>query len=242
MLRKCKAIVIGTVNYSENSVVLKCYTDQFGLQGYMVNGLKSKRASIKPSQLMPLTLLEIEVYHQQNKSLHRIKELKCTPILNDLHFNLLKSSVGMFVAELLGKCLREENNPDEQLFDFVFHSIQILDITEDSLANFPVFFMIHLSKYLGFFPKLNYSDSCNTFSLHEGIFVAENIAVPDACNPQLSENIYQLAKASFDNLFSLRISYANRVKLLEVLIKYYQIHLMVFGELKSPKVLNEVML
>ena len=242
MLDKCKAIVIGTINYSENSVVLKCYTDQYGLQGYMINGVKSKKGSIKPSQLMPLTLLELEVYHQQSKNLHRIKELKCTPILNNLHFNLLKSSIGMFAAELIAKCLREENNPDKNLFDFLYHAIQILDITHDSLSNFPAFFMIHLSKYLGFFPKLNYSESQNVFSLHEGVFVEGQIDSPDFCNSEQSQQIYQLAIASFETFANLKISYPNRVQILENLVKYYQIHLILFGELKSPKVLNEVMI
>ncbi len=241
MLKKCRAIVLGTVNYSESSVILKCYTDLYGLQSYMINGIKGKKAAIKPSQLQPLTLLEMDVYYQQGKSLQRIKDLKCTPILNELHFELLKSAVGMFVAELIGKCLREENEEDNNLFEFVYSAIQILDITKESVANYPLFFMIQLSRYLGFSPKPNYSPERNSFSLHEGFFGPYEPTNTESCNPELSAKLFELMLARFDNFSTIQISHLNRMQLLDKLIRYYQLHLMVFSELKSPKVLKEVM-
>src|SRR6478735_6229471 len=112
MLVKCKAIVVKTVDYSETSVVLKCFTDTYGIQSYMVNGVRSAKGSIKPSHLMPLSLLELELYYQQNKSLHRIKELKCVPPLKTIHFDMIKSAVGMFMAEVIHKTVRDENHND----------------------------------------------------------------------------------------------------------------------------------
>ena len=76
MLTKTNAIVIKTINYSENSIILKCFTDQYGLQSYLINGVKNQKGAIKPSHLLVLNLLELEVYHQLNKNLQRIKELK----------------------------------------------------------------------------------------------------------------------------------------------------------------------
>ncbi|MBC7382052.1 MAG: DNA repair protein RecO [Bacteroidia bacterium] len=241
MLKKCNAIVIGTLNYSENSVILKCFTDLHGLQSYLINGVKGNKAAIRPSQLMPLTLLELEVYHQHNKNLHRIKELKCTPVLSGLHFDMVKSAIGMFIAELTGKCLRNENEEDRNLFNYLFNAIQILDVTNESLANFPVFFMIQLSKYLGFYPKMNYSAQANSFSLYEGIFIPYNPAKPDVCNPTLSFILFELIGARFETFSQIRISHADRMILLDRMIRYFKLHLMVFGELNSPKILNVVM-
>ncbi|MDZ4668112.1 MAG: DNA repair protein RecO [bacterium] len=241
MLAKCRGIVLSTVPYSESSVVLKCYTDQYGLQSYMVSGLRGKKAAIKPSHLLPLSLLELEVYHQQSKNLQRIKELKSVPILNQLHFDLTKQTMALFMAELLGKSLRDDNQRDPQLFEFVFNSVQIVDLFSGSLGNFPVFFMLKLSKYLGFFPKQNYSENCADFSLAEGLFMKDAPNTIDYCKHDLSRALFLFTEMSFENFDTLKFSAATRHILLQKMVRYYQLHLMMFGELKSPAVLHEIL-
>jgi DNA repair protein RecO (recombination protein O) len=124
MLTKTRAIVIKTINYSENSVILKCFTEEFGLQSYLINGVKNKKGAIKPSHLLPLNLLDLDVYHQLNKNLQRIKELKCQPIIKNMHYSLLKSSIGIFIGEVLNKTIQAENQADKNLFEFLFTFIQ----------------------------------------------------------------------------------------------------------------------
>jgi DNA repair protein RecO (recombination protein O) len=153
MLVKCRGIVIKTIDYSESSVILKCFTDAHGLQSYLINGVRKNKGQIRPSQLLPLTLLELEVYHQQNKNLQRIKELKCSPPLHQLHFSMVKSSIGMFLSEVLNRSIREEHQADNALFDFIYNAIQLLDIEQQKLSNFPIYFLVQLSRYLGFYPQ-----------------------------------------------------------------------------------------
>jgi DNA repair protein RecO (recombination protein O) len=241
MLEKCRGIVLHVVNYSENSVVLKCYTDKFGMQSYMVSGVKGKKSSIKPSHLMPLSLLELEVYHQQNKGLQRIKELKCWPVLQTLHFQMEKQTLAMFVSEVLSKCLREEDQRDDSLFSYLFHTIQLLDLSEGSMVNFPNTFLLHLSKYLGFFPKENYNETFTDFSLQEGIFIANAPRTADYCNGETAKALANLCQLNFEESGNLPIPSQVRRDLLQKLIRYYQLHLMMFGDLKSPAVLHEVL-
>lgn len=242
MLEKCKGIVLNTINYGEKSVVLKCYTNLFGLQSYLIQGVKGAKSGIKPSHLMPLSLLELEVYHQQNKNLQRIKELRCIPVLNHLHFDLHKSTLALFLGELLTKSLREEDQFDTQLFDFVFNSIQMIDLTEDSLVNIPVFFMVHLSKFLGFFPKANFSPEYSAFSLYEGVFVKDATRTEDFCVGEVSKALYQFTQSTFTTIQQHHFNAAIRKELLQKMIRYYQLHLMVFGELKSPAILHEILI
>lgn len=241
MQAKLRGIVLGHVAYAENSVILKCYTDALGMQSYMINSINSKRAAIKPSQLLPLTLVELVVSPKQGKGLQRIKELKTTPILNELHFKIEKSAIALFIAELLGKCLREEQQPDEDLFSFISASIEILDITQQSCANFPLLFMYQLSKYLGFYPKANFDIQTPCFSLMEGVFVSNNHIGIDYIEMPLSKLFFTLGKAGYQNMEELRFSGAERKRLLDSFIRYYQLHVMLFGDLKSPAVLHEVL-
>ncbi len=240
-LTKCRAIVIRTVNYSESSVILKCYTDLHGTQSYLINGVRSKKSAIRPSQLLPLTLLELESYNQQNKNLQRIKELKCRPNLRSLHFDIGKSAIAMFIAEVVYKSIREDDHIDEPMFEFLFNTIQILDLEQGKTANFPLYFMLQLTRYLGFYPKGIYSDITNGFDLKEGSFDAYDRRNPFQIEPTLSEKISLLQQCSFNELNDHILSYDQRTKLLHYFIEYYQEHISGFNEIKSHKILAEVL-
>jgi DNA repair protein RecO (recombination protein O) len=241
MLIKCKAIILKTVDYSENSVVLKCLTDTHGIQSYMVNGVRSKKGSIRPSQLLPLTLLELESYHQQNKNLQRIKELRCVPQLKSMHFDLLKSSIGIFMGEVIHKLIKDENHIDIPLFTFLYNSIQILDLQSEQTANFPICFMVHLTKYLGFFPKGTFSETTNGFDTKEGIFEPYDVRNPYQLSPVLSEKLSYIIQHSIAENDELSITYAQRTQLLDYMIDYYKQHIEGVLDLKSHKVLAAVL-
>ncbi len=241
MLSKLRGIIIEHIPYSDNSLILKCYTDVWGMQSYMVSGIKGKKSAIKPSQLMPLTLVEMEVYHKQGKGLQRIKELKTWPVLNQVHFKIEKSVIAMFMAELIGKCLREEQQADEDLFSFLHTSIQILDLSEQSLANFPLLFMHQLTRYLGFYPKNNYELHLGEFSLMEGSFVSPGNLGADFIPESLGKSFHLLGQTAYEQMHALALTVNERRQLLSHLTRYYQLHVMMFGELKSPAVLQEVL-
>jgi DNA repair protein RecO (recombination protein O) len=241
MLTKTRAIVIKTINYSENSVILKCFTEEFGLQSYLINGVKNKKGAIKPSHLLPLNLLDLDVYHQLNKNLQRIKELKCQPIIKNMHYSLLKSSIGIFIGEVLNKTIQAENQADKNLFEFLFTFIQYLDLSEQSVANFPLYFMLQFSQYLGFYPKLNFSAQNNCFDIQEGVFKPSQFGDIKVVSPHLAEYWYQLCTFPISNLHLLEISKTYRHELLLQVMLYYKIHVDGFNELKSNKVLMEVL-
>ena len=212
-----------------------------GAQSYLINGVRSKKGAVKPSQLQPLTLLELESYHQQNKNLQRIKELKCFPPLRNLHFDIIKSAVGIFMAEVMYKAIREEDHIDEPLFEFLFHTIQILDLEQDNISNFPVYFMLQLSRYLGFFPKGIFSTETNGFDTKEGSFDLYHERNPFQVEPVLSKKISQLQQSDFEKLKTISLTNVQRSALLDCIIEYYREHIHGFGELKSHKILSEVL-
>jgi DNA repair protein RecO (recombination protein O) len=241
MLTKCKAIVIKTIDYSETSVVLKCYTDQYGVQSYLVNGVRSKKGSIRPSHLLPLSLLELEAYHQQNKNLQRIKELKCLPTLRTLHFDMTKSAVGMFIAEVMYKTLREENHADAPLFAYLYNSIQVLDLETEKISNFPLYFLLQLTRYLGFYPKGEYDEESNGFDTREGAFHPYDARNPFQLDPPLSLSLSKLLRSGAAEFNSISITYEHRTSLLEHMLDYYREHITGFIDIKSHKVLAEVL-
>ncbi len=240
MIDKVRGIVIGSVPYAENAVILRIYTDQYGLLAFMVNGVRSRKGTIKPSQIQLLNLLELDISFQQSKSLQRIKDLKVNPVLNQIHFDIRKGAVAMFIAELVQKCMKAENQKDEQLFEFLFHIIQFIDIQQQGIANLPVYFLVHFTKYLGFAPAVNYSQTNSLFSLKEGIFVSSDLRSSDCLDSELSQVLNSLMQCKLIELPDLQISKSHRHRLLEILIRYYGIHLSQFSEVNAHKILATV--
>lgn len=241
MLTKCRAIAIKTIDYSESSIILKCYTSSYGMQSYLVNGVRKHKGAIRPSQVLPLTLLELDVYHQDNKSIQRIKELKCVPPLHYLHFDVIKSTIGMFTAEVIYRSIKEENEADASLFEFLFNSIQILDIETDRLANFPVYFMMQLSRFLGFYPKQGASPRHTGFHFKDGIFMPYDAKDPFMIDEASSRAMLDLMNTSYDGQKLVNIRPDTRKGLLNALVLYYNEHLNGFSNMKSHEILAEVL-
>lgn len=242
MLVKCKGIVIKTIDYSESSVILKCFTDAHGLQSYLINGVRKNKGQIRPSQLLPLTLLELEVYHQQNKNLQRIKELKCSPPLHQLHFSMVKSSIGMFVSEVLNRSIREEHQADKALFDFIYHAIQLLDIEQQKLSNFPIYFLVQLSRYLGFYPQYQNSGTGTMgFNFKDGAFEFFDEHNPFQFDVVSSSLLLEFLEAGYELQKEFQIHASHRKQLLNHLIVYYNEHLNGFSNMRSHEILAEVL-
>lgn len=240
MLAKTQGIVLKNTRYSDNSVISKIYTRHFGIQTYMVNGIHSPKAAIKPSLLQPLMLLDMVVYHHPSKNIQRIKEAKSQPLLHELHFDVLKSAIGMFMAELIYRTVKEEE-PNEGLYNFLENAILRIDATEDSLALWPIYFAVQLSQWLGFFPNDNWSENSAYFSIEEGLYMDFPLQHQHYIEPPHSRFLYDIISCAPENISLLNIPKASRNLLLNKLMDYYAIHVTGFAGLRSLQVLSSLM-
>ncbi len=234
MLQKTQGIVFRTIKFSETSVVSKIYTEKFGLQSYIINGVRSAKSKNKAGLLQSLSLLEMEVYHREHRNLNRIKEMQAAVIFRSIPFDLVKSSAGLFMIEVLGKSIHEEE-ANERLFHFIFEKVKSLDETEHVPSGFLLAFLLELSVYLGFYPSGLFSEQTPCFSLREGMFIASGSSHPDTLAVDLSQQL-----SFFMQDTTAAPATALRRQLLEALLQYYQLHVPDFSWPKSWKVLEEV--
>ena len=129
MVVSTKAIVISKVKFNDNDLIVKCYTASSGVKSYVIkNALKSKKGKLKPAYFQLLTLLDIEAEHKDNRSLHYFKEVRLHKLYESLHTNIFKSTVLLFLAEILSMILNEEEaNPS--LFEYLETTLLWFDIT-----------------------------------------------------------------------------------------------------------------
>src|SRR5256885_10343745 len=126
MIHRTRGVVFRTIKFSETSVISKIYTEKFGMQSYIVNGVRSEKSKTKAALLQVMSMLDMEVYHHEHRNLNRIKEMRPMYVYSSLLFEPLKSSLGLFMMEVLNKCIHEEE-ANEEMFTFIIQKLQLLD-------------------------------------------------------------------------------------------------------------------
>ena len=237
MLITTKAIVFSALRYAEADLIVKCFTEKAGLKTYLLRGvLKSKKGKMKASLFQPLTQLELVASHKDKGSLEYLKEAKIFRPYSSLHTNIVKSTVVMFLAEVLRNAVKEEE-ANAALYNYIETSLNWFD-THEKTVNFHLLFLTELTRYLGFYPDDSQQDA-PVFNLIDGTFqdVETN---PDCINDENVLLLQRLLGTDFDALPAVKLNQLSRSGFLLMLLKYYEIHLQGFHKPKSLAVLNEI--
>lgn len=243
-LHHTKGIVLRTVKYGETSVIVTIFTEIFGVQSYLVNGVRtsSKKGSGKANLFQPASILDMVVYHNELKQLQRIRESRWNYLYAHILSDVRKNAVALFMVELLTRCLKQpEANPD--LFHFTEDSFIHLDTANDAItANIPLFFALHLPVFFGFRISDNYSDRCPFLDLQEGEFVKEQPRHPHFLDEKQAFITSQLLKVQQPGeLEDIKLNHDFRRNLLYVFETYYALHVQDFGTMRTLPVLKEIL-
>ena len=239
MIHTVRGVVLHHIRYKESSAIIYIFTDLFGRQAYLVNNTKGKKAKFRSNLFQPLTLLEIEAYHKESRELQRLNEIRNYIPYRTIPVDLYKSSQAMFLAEILYKVLREED-PNQNLYDFLEQSLQLLDLAEKDTVNFHLLFLVQLTRYLGFYPDNQYGEDRNLFDMRNGQFKDAISLHPDFFDQPNSTILNLLLNTTFKGLNKLKTSQEERGKFLEYLMEFYSLHVSGFGKVKSLAILNEI--
>lgn len=242
MIYSTKGIVLRTVKYGETSVIATIFTEMFGIQSYIVNGVRAHGKTSKAHFFQPSSILEMQVYHGDWKNLQRIKDLNWSYLYRDILSDVIKNAVALYMVELLQKCLKQPE-PNSELFHFCEEAFMRLDVSEaDITANFPIYFCLRLAHFLGFRLQDNYSDERNFFDIREGNFTNKILIGDQFVEAGISHHISQLLKAlQPGDLVEIKLNKYIRKTILSVLEKYYAFHVSEFGVMKTLPVLHELM-
>ncbi len=237
MLVSTKAIVLSKIKYGDNDLIVKCYTQQKGVLNLIIRGVfKTKKGRAKVAYFQPLSQLNLIVVFYENRTLHGLKDVKMDVVYDTLHHHVLKSAVVMFIAEVLSSAIKEEE-ANQALFSYIETALMWLD-SQSEYANFHLLFLLNLSKYLGFYPDTEYVDF-SFFSLTEGRFVQKPIG--DCIKTDSNLNLLKtLLGTKFDALSGIKINAAQRKLFLNMMLRYYELHLSAFKAPKSLQVFNQV--
>ena len=234
MLVKTRGIVLNYLKYRETSIIARVYTENLGLQTYIVNSIRKKGPGSRIALFQPLTLLEMVVYTTGAGGITRISEYKCAHPFTSLLYDIRKSSIALFLSEIIAASVKEEEeNPG--LFKFLYQSIVALDKQPENFENFHLSFLLQFSHYLGF-------GAATAAQITEQVAFsapAQNTAQPSVLHFQMFEQF--LTELMEDPANALIPNGKVRKELLNILIRFYQLHVDRLGEIKSLNVLSDVL-
>ncbi len=227
MLHKTQGIVLSHIKYGETSIIARIFTEVSGLQSYIIHGLRKKKSQYSMALFQSLTLLDIVVYHRKQRGLQRIAEVKCSRPNSHLLLNIKKTTIAVFLADLLAKVLHKEEH-NKPLFNFLWQAVLALEKQSTNYELFHLEFMLQLCRYLGF-------GISTTEEIYSQLRYSGQYKPP---SQQAIQGLNNLLKKETKRY--VLISKPLRRELLDTVIQFYQLHIESLCTLPSLKVLQEI--
>ena len=216
MKYKSRAIALSYLKQGESSIIAKIFTEEKGLQSFIVKGVRAKKAKKKLGLFEPLQLLNINATLITKNSLQYISEITIAHNQVSDGIDMKKNFISIFVAEVISKVLLETEK-DKALFKFIWELKNNLSNYEEINPNFPLIFLIGLSEQLGFLPSKDQIDG-DYFNLEFGEFTNNQQQLNHFIK---KDNSYYLRKLLENK--DINIPYQNRNQILFHLIQYYKL-------------------
>ncbi|MBR2236254.1 MAG: DNA repair protein RecO [Prevotella sp.] len=228
---KTEAIVLHSLKYGEGRIIVDIFSREQGRLSLIVSAPRSERSKIKKQYLQPLTLLMLECDVRPQAQLQKVREATLLTPLPSLFSDAKKLSIGLFVSEFLYHALKGEQR-NVPLFDYVRSSIEWLDAAIGPVANFHLVLLMRMARFLGFYP--NMESEGDYFDLGEGTFGQQRD------DRIAGATVRQLMRMDYPTMHLFRLSRQERLQILQTLLRYYELHLPAFPELRSLSVLKEL--
>ncbi|WP_421874933.1 DNA repair protein RecO [Marinoscillum sp.] len=226
MIEKTRGIVIKYIKYQESSIIVQIFTEDHGLTSFMVNGIRSARSKRSIGYFQPFSLLDLVIYMKSGREIQRLSEYKYLTPTHSIQTDIKKSTIVLFLSEILSKLLYHEKGPQEMLFGFLYTAVREFDSMTAQIENFHLHFLLKILPYLG----LGVADGDELIRSMELEMIHED------------QQLLNFVSAVISSDFSDDIGGSGqlRFKALELILNYYHHHTDAIGEIKSLKVLHQV--
>lgn len=236
MISRHQGVVLHQLRYNDKSLICRIFTVEAGLKTFLIRIGSSPKKSVLPL-LQPMNVVEFDSKLKESGSMNTLKDLTLAVHYTDVPFNPVKSAIALFMDEVLYKTIHDDyQNTD--LYQLIVKSMLLLD-QEDDVRNFPIWFLLELSKEYGFYPQRD-SELDAVFDLKEGVFYPINHPCPQPLSPEASKALLEMVDAEYEEVRQMRHPAAVRRALLEGLMQYLQLHLENLRNIRSLSILHEV--
>ncbi len=236
---KGRGVVLHTLKYGDNSIIVQLLTDTVGRQSYIVQGVRSARGrGSKAALFQPFFVVDFEGLNSSKADLHRFREVSNGLILRRTPFDIRRSTVALFCAEVIYRLVREGER-NERLFGAVLEAVEALDTIDDGVENFHLWFLVQLSSELGFTPSGEWREG-DWLDVPMGEFVDLKPLHNNYLTQSETALIARLLTMESTALGSIKLNRVERTNCLESLLRYYSFHLDTIYNVQSLAILKEI--
>jgi DNA repair protein RecO (recombination protein O) len=235
MEQTLKGILIHTIRYNDNQLIVRIFTSKFGLKSFLVRSGKTQKSS-KINLLQPLSLIEFEAALKEQSRIHPLKNLRSAHPWQSIPYDASKSAIVLFLNEVIYKTIPDDYI-NEPLFQLLWDALILLDDTMDA-KNFHIWCLLEITRHYGFYPQTD--EETTFFDMELGSFVDRLPAHKDFMDTEESKVMHEMLDKEWPEVQDLVLNGDLRKRVLMSLVRYIRIHLESLREIKSLEVLHEV--
>lgn len=239
MIEKTRGIILSQIKYTDSGIIARLYTQKFGRQSILIRGMGKKKTGKHNILFSPLCILDLEMNYKATREMQNLKEFSVSYSPSDIYSNIRKSSVAIFLGEVLTSVLKEES-PNEEMFDFLERSIIYFDRSVENYSNFHIAFLSGLTSFLGFEPGNRKNTDERFFDMANGRFSSVPPVHGNYASEEISGILADFFASSYDTAATISLNGKIRNEVLEALMEYYALHLPGLKKINSLEILKEV--
>ena len=235
MIHKTEGIVLRTLKYQEAGLITTVFTREYGVRTFIIKTYRSTRARNRYSYFQPLSIIDLIYFYKENRDLHSINESKISVLLQEVQAHPVKLSLGLAMVEIFYDCVKEEEQ-NLPLYDFFRETILHLDRSEKHLIHIFIYFLLHLSQFLGFFPN----DESNA-ARHVGFDADKGTlrAATQQADP-IPALLRRFMASELSTCHDITFDQQEKRFLIKALFEYYKLHVEGFRYPQTIRVFAEV--
>ena len=233
-------IALRTVRHNDRHSILSAYSAECGRVAFAISAGAGKEASRRRALLMPMSIVECVADVKPGREVSLMSEPRALAPLMGLRTNPIKSSIALFLAEVLGVVLRD-GPPDSTLYKYICSSIEVLDLLPSNRsANFHICFLWGLGRFIGIEPDTEEYRTGMVFDMQDGRFRVSAPLHPNYLDSERSQAVAVVSRMRYANMHLFKMSRVQRNELLDGILRYYSMHYAGLQSLRSLEVLREL--
>lgn len=234
-----RALVLRTIHYGDNRLVVSLYTESRGMVTCMVRVTRGRKSGGRTALWQMLNLVDVAMDVRPSRDMQTINEASMSCPWYDLPYHPLKAAISMFLGDFLFHCLRGEGE-NAALFAFLENSLRWFDEAEEGIADFHLQLMLRLTRFLGILPGVDGYARHKVYDLRGACYAAVIPIHGQYLAADEARWIPLLLRLDYGRMRKLKMTTTGRRRVMEILLLYYRLHVPAFGELQSLDVLREV--
>lgn len=152
------AVVLRTIDYSDTSLIVRLFTDQFGKVTVIAKGARRPRQAAAGVLQTP-NHIAVWYHYKEGRDIQTLTKSEFVERYTGLTASLAKSAATLVAVEMLDRAVHD-SDPHPILFRLITATLRCLDQTEGDVTTVFHFYQLHLARQLGFGPRLATCGGC----------------------------------------------------------------------------------